>query len=133
MRADVKAELIALLRSRRYRQLDRQLRLGDRDRCVLGVVDDLYHEAGEGRIHEGLTLPEAVRTWAGLSPAAVAAIASLNNAGLTFDEVAHLLERTDDLDNLPPPAVAALICRLPRPRPRDAAAVAPRRREPAAV
>lgn len=125
MQQDVKQHLIEALRSARYQQIPYQLR-GDheRDMCALGVLDELHHRAGQGPRHHGERLPDAVLSWAGLSETGADKIAALNNSGLSFLELADLLERTPDEDDLPPPYAPAIIPLGPRPRPVGEAAEA---------
>ena len=128
MRADVKRDLIAALRSTLYRQILYQLRgAHPRDHCALGVLDELHHQAGHGPRHHGDFLPQDVLRWAELSVTGAEKIAALNNAGVTFPDLADLLGRTDDEDDLPPPYAMALAPERPKPPRLDAVAAAPRR------
>jgi hypothetical protein len=111
MNQDIKQRWVDALRSGEYEQGKECLHdSSDNTFCCLGVLTDLYiKEHGQqwhkpdGATHltfedEGGVLPSSVRTWAGLvfgscSPYVSGRdLASHNDNGMSFDELAQLIE-----------------------------------------
>lgn len=117
MNPDVKQAWLEALRGDTYQQTVAKLRSFDRNYqvegfCCLGVLCDLHAKAGLGawefdaeRVKStyekhGDTLPSVVMLWAGLTepnPHVIAegyqrTLASLNDAGVSFAEIADLIE-----------------------------------------
>lgn len=107
MKADIKEQWVRALRSGDYKQGQGSLLDGGRF-CCLGVLADLAVEDGVGEWGErenyecdGLpdigSLPPAVQKWSGLrtnNPLLGDAHAiTLNDGGVTFEEIADLIEQ----------------------------------------
>jgi hypothetical protein len=106
MKNGIKQKWVAALRSGDYGQGHGALRNGERF-CCLGVLCELAVQDGvipEPALHgltsaycgESSTLPERVRSWAGLerrNPYVFDdSLAHLNDGGLVFSEIADLIE-----------------------------------------
>jgi hypothetical protein len=120
MNPEIKADWVKALRSEQYKQGVGALRTnvdGERRFCCLGVLADRavlagvvdwkpYQSAPEAAIEgEWQILPEAVRVWAGLEDwnpdvairvpdgaCPTNSLAELNDSGMTFAEIAELIE-----------------------------------------
>lgn len=114
MNPDIKAQWLQALRSGKYRQGTGSLKSKSGSYCCLGVLCDLASREGivsEERRYDGLplfrsttnrsdendlTLPGAVAEWAGLRQTAPTVmdkgLAGLNDGGMSFAEIADLIE-----------------------------------------
>jgi hypothetical protein len=120
MNQEVKQKWLEALRSGTYKQGIRLLRSTTNEYCCLGVLCDLHAKetntlwcTSETRdnartyLDEALVLPTPVKQWAGLisdNPLAMAGpkkiskrtLASLNDCGSTFTEIAAIIEEQQD-------------------------------------
>ena len=115
MKKKVKEQWVKALRSRKYKQCKLRLKNADGEFCVLGVLCDLYAKeneidwemsiTGQSYLIEGssTTLPQKVRSWAGIQRKAVdfedgqptdpeTQLMYLNDNGTGFREIANVIE-----------------------------------------
>ena len=117
MNQEIKEKWVAALRSGEYQQGQNVLRTKDDKFCCLGVLTDLcvkagklpegelstegfYHYTnGEDRGEQGSVLPSPVADWAkigSINPVSESkgqTLAVLNDGGLTFGEIANVIEQ----------------------------------------
>jgi hypothetical protein len=106
MNPEVKRRWVEALRSGEYKQGFRKLREGDRF-CCLGVLSDLYNSESWKRCSDdffifrdseygqsqGFKVPHAVKVWAGLDIGDAGILASNNDRGCSFPQIADYIER----------------------------------------
>jgi hypothetical protein len=103
MNAQKKADWVAALRGGNYKQGTNRLKKQDGTFCCLGVLCDLYDpnrwEAEDDSDYpcysfDGYagTLPNFVKVDAGIPPGATMTLASMNDQGLSFGEIADWIE-----------------------------------------
>jgi hypothetical protein len=110
MKEDVKDKWIEALRSGKYKQGNQVLKSKSGHFCCLGVLCDISGLSEwklEGKdspfeiyFNSNALLPEPVRTWAGLynifgrfhTNAPLESLATLNDDGLPFEQIADLIE-----------------------------------------
>jgi hypothetical protein len=118
MNPEIKAKWLEWLRSDNYKQATGRLRTGENSFCCLGVLCHIHQREAAGRwvldsdgysytdSHEteGGVLPTFVIDWAGLQDCAPepildygsglsASLSWLNDHGMTFNEIANLIEK----------------------------------------
>ena len=87
------------LRSGRYIQGPRQLLSPDGRRCAMGVLLDLIAEAQELHHLQHLAfIPNNIMERVGVSQTTQFNIAALNDSGVSFEEIADLIDQDADLD-----------------------------------
>ena len=98
MNADVKQKWVAALRSGQYKQGRGRLRQEDKY-CCLGVLCDLspigtWESVESGIVYFGADVltPNAVDEWACLYGSQIATLATLNDEGKSFSEIADYIE-----------------------------------------
>ncbi len=114
MKAEVKAQLIADLRSGEYRQGHGVLRRDGGSYCCLGVLCEQARRSGvaltttpygyrdENDFQSCLTLTHVVRHWSGMHYGLQTKMIELNDKDRkTFPEIADFLEVCDDEGNVP--------------------------------
>lgn len=116
MNPKIKKKWLTALRSGKYKQGKEALN-ADNKFCCLGVLCDIYakekklrwkkllHDSQKVFINEQLHLPSSVQIWAELSSAnpvienrtikerTCEDLAQMNDAGLSFDEIADIIEK----------------------------------------
>lgn len=116
MKPDIKAQWVAALRSGEYKKANSRLRRDNRF-CCLGVLCDLHAKAHPEQggwkpepdarhlfrySGDAADLPTPVMAWAGLtrrdpivhnSSGGMTSLANMNDAGMTFKEIADIIER----------------------------------------
>lgn len=119
MKREIAERWISALRSGEYKQTtDGVMRTGDDKFCVLGVLCDLHSQETNqpwqlfpnGRYHSyhyrSCTIPHEVALWAGLdcnqlvhldnigtSQPNTRSVSALNDSGVSFEELANLIEK----------------------------------------
>lgn len=101
MKPGIKKRWVAALRSGDYRQARGALKRGKYAHCCLGVLCDIApksvgewrgHTFVSGGVKDAAMLPPGVQAWAGLDADATHGLASKNDLGVSFEQIADYIE-----------------------------------------
>jgi hypothetical protein len=109
MKAEIKDKWVKALRSKKYKQAEGALREGTSHFCCLGVLCDIYRkETGVGKWEAYTEGPrdfitpskncegfpsKPIYEWAGLHHSTGKRLATMNDHGATFEEIANHIEK----------------------------------------